>query len=63
MAVSYSRNVGLALDVDLALMLRRGAYMLTSMLECEAHRLALKLKHEAMQACILMLKRDLRSAY
>ena len=33
MADSYSRNVGLALDADLTLMLRRGAHRLASVLE------------------------------
>ena len=46
--------MGLALDADLALMLSR----LASVLERGAHRVALKLKYEATQACILMLKRD-----
>ena len=32
--------------------------MLASMMEHEAHSLALKLKREITQACILMLKRD-----
>ena len=47
MAVSYSRNAGLALDADLALMLRRGAHRLASVLECKTT-----------QARILMLKRE-----
>jgi len=47
MAFSYSRNVGLALDADLSLMLRRRPHMLASVLE-----------REATQARILMLKRD-----
>ena len=50
--VSHSRNAGLMLDVDLALMLRRGAHRLAFVLECGAHRLSLKLKREASQACI-----------
>ena len=69
MAVSYSKNAGLALDTDLALMLRSGAHRLVSVLECGAHKLALKLKVkllrlafvlkcEATHACVLMLKRD-----
>ena len=64
MAVSYSRIAGLALDADLALMLRRGAYRLASVLERRAHglvkllRLAIVLKHETTQACVLMLKHD-----
>ena len=56
--VCYSRNTGLMLDVDLALMLRRGAHRPTSVLERGAHKLALKLKREAIQTCIFMLKRD-----
>ena len=58
MTVSYSKNAGLAPDVDLTLMLRRRAHRLASVLEREAHRLALKLKCEATQACVLMLKCD-----
>ena len=46
------QKAGLALDADLALMLRFGAYRLVSMLECGAHRLALTLKCEASQACV-----------
>ena len=41
--------MGLTLDADLALMLRRGAHKLTSVLERGAHMLALKLKREATQ--------------
>ena len=40
------------------MMLRRGAHKFASVLECGAHMHALKLKREAMQACILMLKHD-----
>ena len=64
MAISYSRNVDLALDADLTLMLRREAYRLVYVLERGAHRivkllkLAFVLKCEATQAHILMLKRD-----
>ena len=47
-----------ALGPDLALMVRRGAHGLAFMLECEAHRFALKLKREATQVCVLMLKCD-----
>jgi len=46
------------LDADLALMLRREAHSLASVLERGTHRLALKLKREAMHACVLMFKRD-----
>ena len=49
---------GSALGLDLALMLRRGAHRLVSVLEREVHRLALKLKREATQAHVLMLKCD-----
>jgi len=52
-------NTSLALNADLALTLRRGPHRLVSELECGAHRLALKMKREATQAFILMLKRDL----
>ena len=58
MTVSYNRNAGLALDADLTLILKRGAQRLASVLEHGAHRLGLKLKREATQACILMLKCD-----
>ena len=44
--------MGLALDADLALTLRRGAHRLASVLEHGAHKLALKLKREASQDCI-----------
>jgi len=47
MAVSYNRSVGLALDADLPLMLRRGP-----------HRLASVLEREATQSLVLMLKHD-----
>ena len=50
--------MSLTLDTDLTLMLKRGAHRLASVLEHEVHRLALKLKREATQACVLMLKRD-----
>ena len=33
MAISYSRNAGLALDADFILILRRGAHSLASVLE------------------------------
>jgi len=56
--VSYSRNAGLVLDADLAMMLRREAHMLAFVLECGAHRLALKLKREASQACICVEMRS-----
>ena len=46
------------LYADLALMLRHGAHRLASVLERGAHMLALKLKHEATQGRVLMLKRD-----
>ena len=52
-AVFYNRNASLALYADLVLMLRRGAHMLAFVLKQETHRLALKLKHKATQACIL----------
>ena len=52
--------MGLALDADLALMLRGGAHKLASVLKRGAHRLALKLKREATQACVLMLKCDFK---
>jgi len=39
-------------------MLRCGAHRLASVLKHRAHRLALKLKREATQACSLMLKYD-----
>ena len=48
--------MNLALDADLALIL---SHRLTSVLERGAHMLALKLKREATQACILMLKCEL----
>ena len=46
------------MDADLTLILRRGAHRLVSVLERGAHSLALKLKCDAMQACIFMLKCD-----
>jgi len=52
MAGNYNRNAGLALDPNLALMLRCGTHRLASVLEREAHMFALKLKCEASQACI-----------
>ena len=50
--------MGLALDANLALMLRCRAHMLVSVLKHEIHRLALKLESKATQACIFMLKYD-----
>jgi len=47
MGVSYNRNVGLVLDVDLTLLCKRGAHrilMATLKLKREAHRHALKLR-------------------
>ena len=43
---------GSTLGLHLALTLRREAYRLVSVLERGAHRLALKLKRKASQACI-----------
>jgi len=72
--VCYSINAKLTLDADIALMLKRGVHKLALCWNTEltcSHwiqnarllRLAFLLKHEATQAYILMLKRDLRSAY
>jgi len=55
-AVSYNRNVGLALDAGLTLMLRRRAHGLASVLKRGAHRLALK--REASQTCICVEMRS-----
>ena len=58
MVISYSRNVGLSLDANVALMLRREARRLASALERRAHMLVLKLECKATQACVMILKRD-----
>jgi len=74
MVVCYSRNAGLVLDVNLALIMKCGVYRLVlfwnakligSRCSWNANllRLAFVLKHEAIQACVLMLKQTLRSAY
>ena len=52
------RSCQLQLDANFTLILRRGAHRLVSVLERGAHRFAMKLKHEATQACVLMLKCD-----
>ena len=52
MAGNYNKNTCFTLDMDLALMLRRGAHRSTSVLERGAHRLSLKLKRKSSQICI-----------
>ena len=62
MANSYSRNAGLALDSDLALMLRRGAHRLASVLEHGLLNFAFELKHEVHVGRLLRLTKEARSA-
>ena len=58
MAVCYSREIGLALDANLALMMKRRAHKLAFVLEGETHRLALMLKYEGSQACVCVEMRS-----
>ena len=55
MEINYNRNAGLALDVDLALLCRRGVHrLLIAALKSkrEAHWYTLKLKYEVAQTRI-----------
>ena len=63
MADSYNRNAGLALDADLTLILRLAAHRLASVLEHGVHKLVLKLKYEASQACNCVKIRSYTSSH
>jgi len=52
MEISYNRNAGLALHMDLALLCRRGAHrllMIALKSKCKAHKHALKLRRRVAQ--------------
>jgi len=61
--VCYRRNTGLALDPNLALMLRCGAHMLVSVLKHEIHRLALKLESKVLRLAFWCWNMTLRSVF